>query len=127
MNKVLIAILLMGLTTVAQASNVLQIWLCTTNEGKTMADIEVLSAAWLKAARSMKGGDQLDVYLDTPIASSEVGDNFDFVLVAPSFETWGVFQDGYEGSPAQKADEDWFKVASCSSSSIWSSTKVEVE
>jgi hypothetical protein len=127
MNKVLIAILLMGFTTVAQANNVLQIWSCTTNEGTTMAEVEVLSAAWLKAARSMKGGDKMEVYLDTPIASSEVGDNFDFVLVAPSFETWGVFQDGYEGSPAQKADEDWFKVASCSSSSIWSSTKVEVE
>ena len=127
MNKVLIAILLMGFSIFAQASNVLQIWSCTTNEGKTMADVEVLSAAWLKAARTMKGGDQLDVYLDSPIAASEVGDNFDFVLIAPSFAVWGVFQDGYEGSPAQKADEDWFKVASCSSSSIWSSTKVDVE
>jgi hypothetical protein len=35
-----------------------------------MADVEVLSAAWLKAARTMKGGDQLDVYLDSPIAAS---------------------------------------------------------
>ena len=127
MNKVLIAILLMGFTTIIQASNVLQIWTCATHEGKTWADIEAVSAAWLKAARSMKGGDQLDVYLDVPIAASEGGGSFDFVLIAPSFATWGVFTDGYEGSPAQKADEDFAKVSSCSGSSIWLSTKVEVE
>jgi len=50
MNRVLIAILLMGFTTIVQASNVLQIWSCTTNEGKTRADLEAVSSAWLKAA-----------------------------------------------------------------------------
>jgi hypothetical protein len=127
MNKVLIAILLMGFTTSIQASNVLQIWKCTTNEGSTGAEVEAVSAAWLKAVQGMKGGDQLEVYLEEPIAASEIGGNFYFVLVAPSFEVWGVFNDGYEGSPAQKADEEFSKVASCSSSTISLSTKVEVE
>jgi len=127
MNKVLIAILLMGFTTIVQASNVLQIWKCTTNEDSTGAEVEAVSAAWLKAARGMKGGDQLEVYLEEPIAASEIGGDFYFVLVAPSFEAWGVFNDGYEGSPAQKADEEFFKVASCSSSTLSLSTKVEIE
>ena len=127
MIKVLFAILLMAVTTVVQASSVLQIWSCTLNDGKTGADATAVSEAWLKAARSMKGGDQLKVFLDVPIAAEVGGDSFDFVLQAANLETWGVFNDGYADSPAQKADEDFSIVAECGGSSLWESSELEVD
>ena len=128
MKKVLIAILLMGITTTVQASNVLQIWRCTANEDATTEQIQAASVAWLKAARSMEGGEQIDAWVDVPIAGSSAGENsFDFVQSAPSFAAWGTWNDAYDGSPAQEADEKWGKLASCSGSSLWLSTKIEVD
>jgi len=121
-----LAVMLLGLIAIpVQAANVLHIWQCTANEGKTLADVDVVSLAWLKAARGMKGGEKFDVYIDTPIAAQAGGNRFDFVLIAPSFDSWGVFNQGYEGSAAQKADQAFGDVAECQGSSIWESRKME--
>ena len=117
--------ILMAIAIPAHAASVLHIWSCELEQGKTPADAEAVSSAWLKAAKGMKGGDQLKVYLDYPIAANSGGGSFKFVLIAPSFEEWGVFNGGYEGSAAAKADEDFFSVAKCSRSSIWESNEIE--
>jgi len=50
---------------------------------------------------------------------------FTFVLVVDSLTNWGAFEDAYEGSDAEKVDQDWDEVADCKSSSIWTSMKIE--
>ena len=123
--RLLSVLLLLFITAPTYAGSVLHIWKCSIIEGKTMAEVDAVSKAWLKAAQSMKGGDGLEVYIDIPIAAEASGDRFDFVMMAPSFDAWGVFNEGYIGSPAQKADEDFGDVARCSGSSLWYSNKME--
>jgi hypothetical protein len=123
--KFLAVLLLVLVAFPAQAANLLHIWKCTMDEGRTMEEVDAASLAWLKAARGMPGGEEFDVYIDTPIAAPAGEGRFDFVLIAPSFKAWGDFNEGYEGSAAQKADDAWGEVASCQGSAVWLSRKME--
>jgi len=116
-------LILLGLCASANA-DVVQVYKCTLNDGKTSDDVIKASSAWLTAAKSMKGGGELKVYVEFPLAASPGPDGFNFVMIAPDAESWGVFQGGYESSAAAKADEAWYETAQCSGSSLWKSTKV---
>jgi len=124
MTKTIVALLILGSFTVANAG-VVQVWECTLNEGKTSGDIMKASSAWLAAAKSMKGGEKLEVYHDFPIAADAGSGRFNFVMIAPDPVNWGTFMGGYQDSAASKADEDWGEVADCSRSSLWNSVQVE--
>lgn len=108
----------------AHADSVVQLWTCQLNEGKTRAELTEVSKAWMEAARSMDGAEEFEGFLEFPIAADDAS-VFTFVLVAGSATSWGAFQDAYEGSVAEKVDEDWGKVADCSKSSLWSSVKLQ--
>ena len=123
MNRVLVALLL-GVFGTADAS-VVQVWKCAAHEGKTDADIEKASSAWLAAAKTMKGGENLEVYHSYPMAANAGAGGFEFIMIAPDPATWGVFWNEYEGSAASKADAAWNSVASCSESSLWNSKLIE--
>lgn len=129
MNKKLIAWLattvMFLFTGPAYADSVVQLWNCKLNDGKTAADLEAVSSAWLKAAKSMEGGAVLKAFLEFPIAAPVGDGSFTFVLVAADTKTWGVFNNDYPDSPAGKADEAWGEVATCSGSSLWGSVEVE--
>ena len=124
MTKMILAALLLGVFSCANAS-VVQVWKCTRHEGKTDADIEKASSAWLAAAKNMQGGADLEVYHSYPMAANAGVGGFEFVLIAPDPATWGTFMAGYGGSAAAKADEDWDKVADCSGSALWNSTAIK--
>lgn len=96
------------------------------NTGKSLDDARAVSLTWLEAARTMKGGEQLQVFVNYPIVVSSSGSRFDFVVRSPSLAAWGTFYDGYDpGSAVGKADEAFAKVATCSGSTMWESIKVE--
>jgi len=120
----LIAILMMVFSLPVSAASAVQVYKCKLLEGKTQEDIMTVSKQWLDAAKTMKGGENLEVYIDFPVVGKSDG-AFSFVMIASDLETWGTFTNGYPGSAAAKADEDWYKAASCSYSSLGSSTKVE--
>jgi len=117
--------ILLAIVMPVHAASALQVWECTLKEGKTPQDAEAVSIAWLKAAQGLKGGDQMDVYLTYPVAAEAGGGRFNFVMVVPSFADWGEFENGYEGSAAAKADDDFADIATCSGSSLWASVKME--
>ena len=124
MTKTILAILILGSFAVANAG-VVQVWECTLHDGKTEADVMKVSSAWLAAAKSMKGGEGLKVYHDFPLAANAGNGRFNFIMIAPDVENWGVFMGGYQGSTASKADEDWGDVAACSGSTLWTSDEVK--
>ena len=128
-NKILrsiAAILVFMFTAPAFADSTLHIWECNLNDGKTQANAMTVSTAWLAAAKTMKGGADLQLTLEFPLASSSSGDgSFNFVLIATNPAAWGVFMNGYDDSAAAEADVAWSEVASCSGSSIWASVDVE--
>ncbi len=119
------AILMFSIAASASADNVVQLWNCKLNDGKSGDDVVAASSAWLKAAKSMKGGKDLEAFVDFPLAAPTGDGGFNFVLIAPDAKTWGVFSNDYYDSPAAKADEIWSNVATCSGSSLWQSIKIE--
>lgn len=124
MTKMIVAALLIGVFSCADAALV-QVWKCKTLQGKNDAEVEKASSAWLAAAKSMKGGENLEVYHSYPMAADAGERGFEFVLIAPDAATWGAFWNGYDGSAAAKADADWNNVASCSGSALWNSKAIE--
>lgn len=107
------------------SANVVQVWQCNLLDGKTEADVMKVSSTWLAAHKSKKGGEELKVYLDSPLAANVGDGSFNFVMILPDPETWGVFAGGDHSSAASEADKAWNEVASCNGSSLWNSAKVE--
>jgi len=102
------------------------VWSCEIVAGKSLADVRAVSEQWLQAARTMNGGDQLELHIDLPTVVEDSADRFNFVLLAPSLQAWGTFYDGYsETSPVGKADVDFAGVATCSGSTLWESIKID--
>ena len=128
MRKIIIASLTASVmflfTAAAYADSIVQIWSCKLNDGKAGDDLEAVSSAWLKAARSMEGGEVLEAYLEFPVAAPVGDGSFSFVMVVADTKEWGVFNFDYPNSPAGEADEAWGEVATCSGSSLWASIEV---
>jgi hypothetical protein len=122
---VLMAGLISAFALPAFAASAVQVWECQLLDGKTNADVMALSKQWLAAAKSMKGGEEVEVYVGLPIAGSGAEGSFNFIMIAKDLATWGVFWNGYSGSAAAKADASWEGVATCGVSSLETSIKIE--
>ena len=99
---------------------------CKLHDGKTGADLMKASSAWLAAHKSLKGGNELKAYHNIPLAANAGDGDFNFVMILPDVETWGVYMGGHEeGSDATETDNTWGEVASCKGSNLWNSVEVE--
>jgi hypothetical protein len=130
MKKRLIALLtasvMMLFTASAFANSVVHIWTCELNDGKTGEDVVAASSAWLKAAKSMEGGEELELNLEFRIAANIGDDGFNFVLIAADEKTWGTWYGASDPDSAMaEANAAWAEVAACSSSSLWFSVDIE--
>ena len=104
----------------------IQIFNCTFNDDATADQVMEVTSAWLKAAKGMKGGKNMDAYIRFPVAEGTDGEgDFRFVITTPSFEEWGAFTDAYEGSAAAKVDEEFNNLADCPDSTLWEGLKVQ--
>ena len=123
--RLLLVPMLMMLAAPAYSDQVSMFLQCSQGDEATRKDLETVASKWLKAAKSSKGGENLEVYLHFPIVA-QMGE-FDFALVikAPSIADWGVFMDGYQGSEAHKFDKEWDELATCPNSSLWKTIKVD--
>ena len=107
------------------ANNIIQIWDCELHDGKSGADAVDVSESWLKVARSIAGGEDLNVILRMPIAANATDDSFRFVLIAPDAKSWGTwFENSSTNFSLADANETWNEVASCSSSSMWAGVPI---
>ncbi len=129
MKKIIIASLTASVmflfTAPAYADSIVQLWSCKLNDGKTGADVVAASSVWLKAAKTNEGGEDIEAFVEFPIAADTGDDDFTFVLVVADTKTWGVFNHDYLDSPAGEAEEAWGEVATCSVSSLWASVEIE--
>ena len=98
---------------------------CEQDDEASSQDLQAVASKWLKAAKQMKGGDKLEVYLHFPVVAQMGETDFAFVLVAPSLAEWGVFMDGYPGSAAQSFDKEWDELAACPDSALFRSIKIK--
>jgi hypothetical protein len=123
-TKLLAAAILLCSFTVVNA-DVVHVYNCKLNEGKTFEDANAASSAWLAAIRSMEDGDKIEAKHNYPVAANAGDGSFLFVEITPDFTQWGAMADAYSGSAAEAADQAWGEVATCESSSLWNSVDIE--
>ena len=109
----------------AWSDSAVQIVSCQQDEETSDEQVEVIAAEWFKAAKAIKGGENLELYLNFPVAAKAGEVDFVFILVAPSFSEWGVFMDNYAGSAAEKIDDKYEDEVDCGDGSLWESVTVE--
>ena len=121
----ILVFMLMIVAAPAYAAEVVQIYDCEMLEGTTDEAIKALAAEWFKAAKKMKGGEGLEVYVRHPIVGQMGEKDFTFILRAPSLEEWGVFTSAYGGSALEEIDDKLDELCDCPDSSLWEIEKLE--
>jgi hypothetical protein len=121
-----LVLVLMVAAAPAYSAQATQVWSCEEEDEATEADLRAAAAEWLKAAKTMKGGENMEVTLFFPVAVDKTGEiDFLFVISAPSFAEWGLFWDGYDGSPASKVDQGSNSKAICPDSALWETVEIK--
>jgi len=126
--KTLIRLVIISMLMVVAApayAEAIQIFKCEYEGDATEDDVFDMAGKWLKAAKSTKGGENVQIYIRFPVAASVDAIDFKFVLVTPNFAEWGVFTDAYELSKLQEIDDELFKVANCGEASLWEGEEIK--
>jgi len=124
-SAVLISILMIVASPAYSGGVAVQMWKCEMDDDASEKDVRAHAAKWLKAAKTMKGGQNLEAQVYFPVAVNNMAEtDLIFMIVAPSFAEWGIFWDSYGGSPAAAADKE-NDMVDCPNSAVWESFKVK--
>ena len=116
---------LMLVSAPAWSDEVRHVYHCVQEDEASDDALSEIASEWVKAARGMKGGENIKVNVHFPVAA-DVGEvDFLFVVIAPSFEEMGVFLHAYDGSPLEEIDDRFEKLANCPNSALWDSITVD--
>jgi len=125
--RLMIVSLMMMVAAPAWSGSAVMVYTCEQDDDASEADLNAAAAEWLKAAKTMKGGENLEVYVMFPMAVTMGESDFLFIVTAPSFAEWGTFMDGYEGSAAAESDRKYADIADCPDGALWESVKAGSE
>lgn len=103
----------------------IQIFNCEYEGDATEEEVFDMAGKWLAAAKTIKGGEDLEVVIRFPVAASVDDIDFKFVVVTPDFAEWGVFTDNYSASKLQEIDDELEKIAVCNDASLWEGEQVK--
>lgn len=113
------------ITVPVNAAPAVQIFACEEGEDASEEKIEELAAKWLKAAKTMKGGENLRAFIYYPVAANLKSGDLLFMVMAPSHAEWGQFWDGYKDSPAEKADAEARDIVICPDSNLFEIVEIK--
>ena len=129
MMKTIMRLMLVSLLVVVAAPSysgeAWQSFTCQVLDETTEDQVLEAAAKWLKAARSMKGGENLKVAVAFPVAAQMGETDFRMLLTAPSIQEWGTFWDGYGGSPAAKVDDEYKDMLDCPDSRLFEVVEIK--
>lgn len=120
--QLMIIALLMAVAAPAYSGSAVYVLKCTENDDADEEEILAVVEKWLKAAKTQKGGENMEASVSHPVAAQMGEVDFLFSIRVPSFAAWGEFIDGYKDSPANQVDADFGNLASCADSALWEST-----
>jgi len=107
------------------AGDAVQMWRCEMDDDVTEEQVLAQAGEWLKAAKKLNGGANLESYVFFPVAVNGTGEmDLMYVITAPTFEEWGQFWDAYAGSEAAKLEAD-HEVVICPDSVLWESFEIK--
>ena len=98
---------------------------CEQDEETSDEKVEAISVEWLKAAKTIKGGEHLKLRLNFPIAAKMGEVDVVVLILAPSFTEWGAFMDNYPESAAEAVDEKYVDDLDCGNGTLWESVLFE--
>ena len=120
----MVALVMMIVASPVFAGEATQMWRCEMDDDATEEQIEAHAAQWLKAAKKVEGGENLEAYVLFPVAVNATGEmDFMYIVVAPTFEEWGKFWDNYGDSEAAQMENHELSV--CPDGVLWESFKVK--
>ena len=107
----------------AFSGQAMHMWSCGLEDDVTEEAVEEAAADWLKGARQIDGGKNLEAMVLFPVAVNATGEtDVMFVVTAPTFAEWGRFWDAYPSSDvAANEHEGMF----CPDSVLWEVMKVK--
>jgi hypothetical protein len=97
-----------------------QLWTCTVNTGKTIADVKAVDTKWVKFINSkVKGGD-----IHSSVATPVTGElnHFMFIDSFPSIEAWAAQQTAMETPEGLALLAEFDAVSKCTVGNLYSST-----
>ena len=123
--QLMIVSLLMIMATPAWSAEVLHALQCQQDDGVSDEKVEAISAEWLKAVKTIKGGENLLLRLQFPVAAKVGEVDLVVIMVAPSFAEWGEFMDNYPGSAAEAVDAKYTDDLDCGNGTLWESIEIK--
>lgn len=118
--------MLMIITTPSYSGVATQMWRCEMDDDVSEEDVIAMAEKWLKAAKQVEGGQDLELQVMFPVAVNSTGEiDVLLLLTAPSFTDWGKFWDGYTDSEAAQLDKDDDDKLVCPDSVLWESQKID--
>ena len=124
-TRLIIVSILMMVAAPAWTDGVMHVVLCDQDEEVTDDQVEAIAAEWFKAAKAVKGGENLALRLNFPVAAKAGEVDVAIMLIAPSFAEWGAFMDNYAGSAAEDIDSKHQDGLDCANGTLWESFKVK--
>ncbi|TWU03031.1 hypothetical protein CA54_61150 [Symmachiella macrocystis] len=122
-----VAVMLIAVAPAFAGGKATQMWRCELDDDATEEQVVEAAHEWLAAAKTMKGGKNLEASIYFPVAVNNLPHtDLLFVVSAPTFEEWGTFWDGYKDSPAAKLDKAHRDFIVAPNSALWESIKVKL-
>ena len=103
----------------------MQVWRCELKDDATEEMVLEAAEEWLAAAKKVKGGENLQMYVKFPVVVNATGEiDLLLIILAPTFKEWGRFWDGYRDSEAAELEG---RHVVAPDSTMWESFKVYAE
>ena len=102
-----------------------QAFTCEIVGEATEDQVLAMGSEWLKAAKSMKGGENIEIHVAFPVAAQMGESDFRLLIKMPTIKEWGEFWDGYHGSPASKVDVKYQDMIECPDSRLFEHVKIK--
>ena len=123
--RLMVVSMLMFFTAPAWSGSAVHMFHCVAEDHATDDALEAITSEWLAAAKKMKGGENLEVFLYFPIATGTSEHDFSLIMITPDFAQMGAFLDAYAGSPLEEIDDRLDELAVCPISDMWEAIAVK--
>jgi hypothetical protein len=98
-----------------------EVWQCTLNEGKTLAEVQAANNAWVKYVNSKVMGGGVSSATVVPVVADQAG--FMFVDSFPSMQAWIDTKAVMATSEGQKMEASILDTATCTANRLYEMTE----
>ena len=125
MNTILLKTILLvacaGLASAVNAaeSNVINLWECSVNDGKSMTDVEAANSKWVKFANATVKGGNIQSYIMKPLVGQS--ETFKYADTYPSLSAWATMSE-IDNEAINAIEKELNEAATCSANTLHRST-----